>query len=346
MKVAGIDPGTKGFSLFGLDGDKVFADKMFATEELVHNTRRLIEMLEGELPLDAIVGPSGYGIPITHIKDSKESDLEFMLPKESEVSVNDAIKSFYHFAKEKELPVYFTPGVIHLQTVPRYRKINRMDMGTADKLCCAALALEQFARRHNVRYSDCNFIFLEVGYGFTAAIGIENGKVVDAVGGTSGFPGLLSPGAVDAELAIRIDKQPQDVVFTGGAQSLAGVEPQELPLHELRKYPDVWNTLIEGAVKDVAAIKVTTPADEIIISGRLARIPEIREELQSRLSNYGEVVALRKSAKLASEAAEGAAMIGIGLIGGEYEELVETLELKQASGTMFDHITMNVKCER
>lgn len=347
MKVIGIDPGTKGFSLFGLDEDEMFFDEMFATEELVNNTDKLIEMLENLLPVDAIIGPSGYGLPVTLIRESKESDLDLMLPKESKgVSVNTAIKSFYYFAKEKSLPVYFTPGVIHLPTVPRYRKINRMDMGTADKLCCAALALEQYAQRHKAKYFDCSFIFLEVGYGFTAAIGIEKGKVVDGVGGTSGFPGLLSPGAIDSELAIRIDKQPQDVLFTGGAYSL-GLEGGifELPIHNLKAYPDVWNTLIESAVKDVAIIKVTTPAEEIIISGRLARIPEIKEELYNRLSTYGKVVSLSKRGKHASEGAEGAAIIGIGLLGGKYKELVDSLELRKASGTMYDYITMGVAGE-
>lgn len=343
MRVVGIDPGTKGFSLLGLDEDKIFLDEMLETVEVIEDMSKLITLIEHSLPVDAIIGPSGYGLPVSHIKDTKESDLDLMLPSKSNVPVNEAIKSFYYYARDQGLPLYFTPGVIHLPTVPRYRKLNRMDMGTADKLCCAALALEQFSCRHKVNYSDCSLIFLEVGYGFTAAIGIEKGKVVDAVGGTSGFPGFLSPGAIDSELAIRIDKQPQDVLFTGGAQSLISSSVDFL--QDLKNYPDAWNTLIEGAVKDIAIVKATTYTDEIIISGRLTRIPDIKEELCNRLSSYGRVETLNKSGKKASEAAEGAVIIGIGLLGGRYKGLVESLELNKALGTMYDYIAIEVKQE-
>src|SRR5450756_2574179 len=49
--------------------------------------------------------------------------------------------------KESGLPVCFAPGVLHLTTVPEHRKANRIDMGTADKLCAVALAVWDQARR-------------------------------------------------------------------------------------------------------------------------------------------------------------------------------------------------------
>ena len=48
----------------------------------------------------------------------------------------------------------FTPGVVHLPTVPAYRKVNRVDMGTADKVCAAALAVREQADRRRCRERD------------------------------------------------------------------------------------------------------------------------------------------------------------------------------------------------
>ncbi|MDD2889531.1 MAG: DUF1464 family protein [bacterium] len=345
MKVIGIDPGTKGFSVFGMDGDKIFLDEMFSTQEIVSNMNKLVKIVTGYMPFDALVGPSGYGLPVTSINDASEEDFDIMLPRKSgKVPVNDAIKSFFYSAKKNKLPLYFTPGVIHLQTVPAYRKANKLDMGTADKLCCAALALEQCASRNKVPYSKCSFIFLEVGYGFTAAIGINNGKVVDGLGGTSGFAGFLSPGTIDAELAIRIKEQHQEVVFTGGA--ISQLTGKQTELEKIVKSKGVWETVIESAVKDVAALTVTTKPEEIIISGRLSRIPTVQKELKKRLSEYGKVFTLTRKAKNASEGAEGAVLLGRGLIGDKYADLVKSLELKKAKGTMYDYVTMKVEVNR
>jgi predicted butyrate kinase (DUF1464 family) len=261
------------------------------------------------------------------------------------VPVNEAIKSFFYSAKEKKLPLYFTPGVIHLPTVPAYRKANKLDMGTADKLCCAVLALEQCARENNLPYSKCSFILLEVGYGFTAAIAVDKGKVVDGLGGTSGFAGFLSPGAIDSELAIRIGEQPQEVVFTGGAISQNEQIPGEDLEKSIKKY-GVWETIIESAVKDVAALTVATEPNEIMISGRLARMPDVKKELEKRLVQYGKVMPLTKRAKYASEGAEGAVLIGMGLLGSKYKDLIETMELKNAKGTMYDYVTMDVEVSK
>lgn len=344
MRIASIDPGTKGFSVLGMDGDKIFLDEMFPTQEIVPEMHKLVELLTNHLPLDALIGPSGYGIPIASVNDASEKDLDLMLPKKSgKVSVNEAIKSFFYLAKAEGLPLYFTPGVVHLPTVPLYRKANKLDMGTADKLCCAVLALEQCSQRNKIPYSKCSFIMLEVGYGFTAAIAVDKGKVVDGLGGTSGFAGFLSPGAIDAELAIRTGEQQQEVVFTGGAISASSTPIPEEELDLTVKRPGIWETVIESAVKDVGALTAITKPDEIIISGRLVRIPDVKKELEKRLAKYGKVVQLTKRTKYASEGAEGAVLIGMGLFGGKYKDLIETMELKNAKGTMYDYVTMGVK---
>jgi predicted butyrate kinase (DUF1464 family) len=43
-------------------------------------------------------------------------------------------------------------------------------------------------------------------------------------------------------------------------------------------------------------------------------------------------------ARVAKEAAQGAALIADGLAGGRYEELVDAMQLRGAGGTVLDHL--------
>jgi predicted butyrate kinase (DUF1464 family) len=47
-----------------------------------------------------------------------------------------------------------------------------------------------------------------------------------------------------------------------------------------------------------------------------------------------------RKAGVAKEAAEGAYIIGEGLLGGKYQGIVDALQLRQARGTMFDYILL------
>ena len=59
----------------------------------------------------------------------------------------------------------YLPGVIHLGTVPEHRKVNRVDLGTADKLCAAALGIHQESERMACSPDEVSFILLELGGG-------------------------------------------------------------------------------------------------------------------------------------------------------------------------------------
>lgn len=265
-----------------------------------------------------------------------------MLPREDEgVSVNEGIKRVFRLMKEEGLPVLFTPGVIHLPTVPRFRKINKIDMGTADKVCAVALALKDHTEFYGIGCEEASFIFVEIGFGFNAIIGIKEGRIVDGLGGTSGVPGFLSPGALDGELAIRIPLCPQSVLFTGGIKDLAG-EPQLSPeefASRAERYGEAWELFLESLVKGVSAMLVSVPSPkEIILSGRLSRVPGIYERIYEVLSKYAPVRRVRREAKVAKEAAEGAYIVGEGLLGGRYKSIVDSLRLREAKGTMFDYI--------
>lgn len=343
MRVVGIDPGTGSFDFFGMDGDRVILDITVPVPQVAENPKILLDVLKGVIPLDVIVGPSGYGLPVTPVKDMGDRELDMMVPDDKSIPLYDGIRMVLRLMKEEGLPVYFTPGVIHLNTVPEYRKANKMDMGTADKVCCTVLAVRDQAEHLGIDYDETSFILAEIGFAFNAVIGVSNGKIVDGFGGTAGGPGFITMGNLDAELAIRLGKFPGVAVFSGGAKDAS--DKPDLTPEEMAKDPKLfaasWNMMLESIRKSIMAMMVSVESPkEILLSGRLSRIPEIKAALTERLSKYGKVRLVGRKAKVAKEAAEGAYIIGEGLMGGKYKNLIEIMELKQAKGTMYDHILM------
>ncbi len=311
--------------------------------EVAQNPGVLVDTVRSVFPLDMIVGPSGYGLPVTQIRDITDRELTLMVPDSKSIPLCAGIRMVIRRMKDEGFPVYFTPGVIHLSTVPSYRKANKMDMGTADKVCCVALAIRDQAERYGIDYGETSFILAEVGYAFNAVIGVEGGRIVDGLGGASGGPGFISLGNMDAELAVRLGRFPGRVLFSGGARDASGrndLTPEELA-KEHHKYSASWNMLLESITKGVAAIMVAVEKPrEVLLSGRLSRIPEIAEALAVRLSQFGKVRPVGRQARVAKEAAEGAYIIGEGLLGGKYKGVVDSLKLRQASGTMFDYVLL------
>ncbi|MFB0559061.1 MAG: DUF1464 family protein [Dehalococcoidales bacterium] len=343
MRIVGIDPGTGSFDFFGMDGEKIILDSSVPVAEVARNPDVLLDTVRSVFPLDMIVGPSGYGLPLTQIKDITDRELTLMVPDDKSIPLYDGIRMFIRQMKDKGFPVYFTPGVIHLSTVPAYRKANKMDMGTADKVCCVTLAIREQAELCGIDYGETSFILAEMGYAFNAVIGVDGGKVVDGLGGTSGGPGFITLGSMDSELAVRLGRFPGVVLFSGGAKDMSGKDdltPEEMA-REQPKYSASWNMMLESIVKGVAAVKVAVEKPrEILLSGRLSRIPEIAETLAVRLSQFGVVRKIKGQARVAKEAAEGAYIIGEGLLGGKYKGIVDCLELRKASGTMFDYVLL------
>jgi predicted butyrate kinase (DUF1464 family) len=341
MRVIGIDPGTGSFDFFGMDGEKVIMDTSVPVPDISRNPNVLLDTVRSVLPLDMIVGPSGYGLPVTPIKDVTDRELTLMVPDAKSIPLCGGIRAAIKLMQNEGLPVYFTPGVIHLSTVPVYRKANKMDMGTADKVCCAALAIREQAEHYGIGYDKTSFILVEVGYAFNAVIGVEDGKIVDGLGGTSGGPGFITLGSMDSELAVRLGQFPGVVLFSGGAKDASGKDdltPEEMA-KEQHKYSASWNMLIESVLKGIGAMMVAVEQPhEILLSGRLTGIPEIIETLTAKLSRFGKVRKVKGRARIAKEAAEGAYIIGEGLTGGKYKGIVDALQLNDARGTMFDHI--------
>lgn len=325
MRVVGIDPGTYSFDLFGMENNKeTIIDKSIKSEDILQNPHLFIDELELLMPLDMIVGPSGYGIPTKSIKDMTEDDIGRMIPLDTKVAVNEGIKNALIEMKQRGMPVCFTPGVIHLTTVPSYRKWNKFDMGTADKVCCVVLGIKDQSERLNIHFDKTSFIYVEIGYGFTAVIAVEDGKIIDGIGGTAGGLGFLGRGGMDAEIAIRL-KPPitQEIVFQGGVKDFVGkdIEPKDLI-----NFKEALLLLGENTEKDVASMIVSIhKPKEIILSGRLAAYDFIRIELTRRISKYASVVKVNKLSRIAKEAACGAYIIGEGLLGGKYRRILENM---------------------
>jgi predicted butyrate kinase (DUF1464 family) len=345
-RVIGIDPGTVSIDVCGLDDGRLFLDDSYSTQSALSDPARFVATLEAHAPLDLVAGPSGYGLPLRRARDLSEIDIRLAyLAGDGETGGIGGLRSLARALAASELPVVFTPGVIHLPTVPAHRKVNRVDMGTADKVCSTALAVRDFATRRGCQIADVSLILLELGGAFSAAVAVERGQIVDGVGGSSGPIGVRAAGALDGEVAYLAQEVTKRMLFGGGAAAVArtddgGVDWLAAPTTAHAK--TAWFAFMEGLVKTVATLLVSAPsAREVVISGRMAAFDRVRDDLARRLATTAPQLAihrLRGFARTAKQGAQGAAIVANGLAGGREAELVQLLGVQRASGTALDHL--------
>jgi predicted butyrate kinase (DUF1464 family) len=307
-RVAGVDPGTVSFDVCVLDDGEVVFERSVPSSDPTPLVSALVE----QGPFDLVLGPSGYGLPLVAASDVGERELALMVlvradEPEGHVGV-PGMRSIIRALIAADLPLVFGPGAIHLPTVPAYRKWNRIDVGTADKVASAALCIADQADRLGIGFDETSFVMLELGGAFSAALAVDGGQIVDGIGGSAGPIGAQACGALDAEVAYLLGGAlSKRTVFSGGA---AGD----------------WLALEEGAAKAALALTVSVPAPrEILVTGRNAR-----HELATRFERPVRFVELA--------AARGAAALADGLAGGRYAPLVDRMRLREASGTALDHL--------
>jgi predicted butyrate kinase (DUF1464 family) len=319
LRVAGCDPGTSSLDLLVLEDGAVVDQCRFEPAQLQSDPELPIRWLEQRGPFALVAGPSGYGLPLVWAGSATERQLqEIDLVRPDERERAGGVAGFSRLVQamaRSPLPVVFLPGVIHLPTVPAQRKINRIDLGTPDKLCVAALAL--------ALGGPSTFCLVELGSAFTACLVVDEWRVVDGLGGTSGPVGWGGMGAWDGEVAYLLSPLVKQDLFTGGAARLG----------------ETGRVLLrESLLRAVAGLRAVTPFEAIILSGRLlGREPELALEVSADLGRVGSVSRLGSlPGAWVQHAAQGAAVLADELSGGRHAEIVERLAVRAASGSVLD----------
>ena len=341
MRILGIDPGTVSFDLCLLEDRDIKFEESIPSGVVAERPEDMAEKCQSLKP-DVIIAPSGYGLPNRRLNEISEREMfELTLVREGErVAVLDGMKKFFAIIKEADLETLFLPGVIHLPTVPRWRKFNKIDMGTADKLCIGALSVEMVSQKKGVTYSEIEHIVVELGGGYNCALTIERGRIINGIGGTL-FPGpsFMNSGAMDGEIAYLLRDFEKSLLFQGGASYLT--DSENLPIEGFTKqsYPEAFNAFVEGILFAVCSQRSLLKSREIYLSGRLTKYENIYNPVKVCLEELGYAVSLLPVLSNRSKAAaQGYAIVGNGICGGCYEPLVKHMMIDKAEGSVTDHV--------
>ena len=359
MRVVGIDPGTSSWDIFGydLDTNEICIDTSIETSKIMENSDILFKSLEKIEPFDLMIAPSGFGLPIKKVQELTDEDIYFMTLSTEKTPQIVGLKKILQQLKElkwKSGETYVIPGVKHLPTVKKYRKINRIDLGTADKVCSVVVGIRDIMERSKIQYSDANFIMIELGRAFSAIIAVEGGQIIDGIGG-SNLMGFKACGSLDAELACLMGSLSKTEIYRGGALSVAGNEkitPEELFFRtkDDSQAKIAIQSYVDNIVKGVFAIKSVfnqaTPPNYILLSGCLANEKFIEMILDEKLRTIAPVRVMKTYSKIAKRAAQGAAFIAEGLIGGHLQPIIKNLRLEEAKGNILDFVYLPIKSDK
>src|SRR5437899_10214837 len=289
-RVIGIDPGTVSIDLCGLEDGRLFLDRSIPTSDALADPARFVRLLEDAGPLDLVAGPSGYGLPLTRARDATDGDLRLaLLAPSGETGGIGGLAALLRALARSRLPVVLTPGVVHLPTVPAHRKVNRVDMGTAEKVCAVALAVSEQARRLGRPLANVSLVLLELGGAFTAGVAVAAGRIVDGVGGPAGPLGFRAAGALDGEVAYLAGDVPTPLLVRGGAARGAGwdepaASPDRLVQPATPAEQVARDALVESSVKTAVALATVIPSPKaFILSGRLAPVEPLERAIRQRL---------------------------------------------------------------
>jgi predicted butyrate kinase (DUF1464 family) len=331
-----------------LDNNKIILDTSIPTKELVKNPQKALTIINSVENISLITAPSGFGLPLKNVKDLSEEDIFFTLLKfeKKEKDKLVGLGNILRLIKDENIAGVIIPGVKHLPSVPKYRKINKIDMGTADKLCTAVTGIRDQIEKFSCTPQETNFIMVEIGYGFTAVLAVENGQIIDGIGG-SNIMGFRACGSLDGELAYLIKNIEKKNIYKGGVAYISGYSNLSLKEITLLAERDTQTKLalkayISSVKKAVFGISSSftnkNKIKEILLAGRGSDFKYLREKVIKALKDVAPVRLMRSYSQIAKRAAQGAAFIANGILGGRFKPIVENLRIKEASGSILDDI--------
>lgn len=312
MASLGIDYGTASWKLAFIEGPRVLALKQFEDWTQLEPVLKEIVTEHPGLPM---VLPSGFGIPVKRIQEVDDRDLFEMTLRRGDPA-EKGLGQFLQKMRTGDFHAYCIPSVKLLPSVPVHRKVNRIDMGTADKLCAVAYLLHrQLALGESLETQA--FLSLEVGEAFKALIVVQGGRIIDGLGGTAGYMGPKARGAVDGELVYLYAFDKAKVYSGGGLDTRFGHHGEE----------GFW----EGLEKEIVLFLSFYRLPRILVTGR--RKDAVIHRLGTR---YPMEIPLEEEQGF--EAAFGAAVLADGIAGGQLRKIADHLGLRDVRERVLDWI--------
>ncbi len=324
IRVVGADPGTSSLDLLLLEEGRPVDQVRLEPAQLKTHPDSIRDVLGRWGALDLVAAPSGYGLPLVRGEDFREDHLEQMSLVRPEDRNRDAgvigFRAWVRAFLASGQPLVFLPGGFHLPTIPSHRKAGAIDLGTADKVATAALA-----RALAGPGRGSTFALAEIGSAFSSILVLEHGRIVDACSGTHGPLGLRAQGAWDGEVAYWTWPLRKEALFRGGVRDLGPAGPEAFR---------------ESLRKAAAGLQSITPFERIVLAGRGLEDPAVADLVTAALAGLGTLEPLGSlPGAWVKHAAQGAAILADGLAGGRHAPVVDQMELRSASGSVWDVLT-------
>jgi len=188
MIFCGVDPGSESYAIAFVDELGNLAKYIEVPTDLIPKyLNYLIKLIMDMRPI-IITLPSGHGLPFLNSRQIGDMEIFYMTLADPRKSGH--LRDFLRYSSLLLNNAYTIPSVKEIESVDEYKKVNVIDLGTADKVASTFFYRTMFE----------SFVLVEVGRRFTSVIVVKDGKIIDGFGGT--FVGV--PGGMDGELVYLI----------------------------------------------------------------------------------------------------------------------------------------------